>query len=124
VPEEMIGNEPPDSSPDEAEERLRFHDMERRLKLLEDRIAYAKTYDEVLLLRGDLGSKGRQSQLLKDMQEAGPDKRLISGPEYKALCKTWARCDRQLEKLEAKLRPSAEDSFMDPPDDERQPGVD
>ena len=97
---------------------LSFRDLESRLNNLENGIAYAKTYDDVVKLRAELGSRGKPSQLTRDMQEAGPTRRILSGPEFKAVGKIWARCDRQLAKLEEKLKPDAADSFTDPPEEE------
>lgn len=102
-----------------SDEHLSFRVLKQQLDELEKGITYATTYDEVLSLRETLGSKGKFTPLTKAMQEAGPERRLLAPAEYNELNKTWSRCDRQLAKLEAKVKkPDAADSFTDPPDEE------
>ena len=108
----------------------------RILEKLKSDVAYCRTWEELQALRAIAGTKSKQSELTRRMQEYGPDKRIISGAQFKELSKLWQHCDRQLTALEAKLKPpSVEASFIDPPDDadgteafaperERQPGED
>lgn len=121
---EAVRGDDPVQPMGEGQEHLVFSELERRLKDIESRIVYATTYDECLAIRAELGSKAKpkDSPMTRDIQAAGPELRLITGPEYKALNKAWARCDRQLTIIEAKLKPSVEDSFRDEPEDDRQPG--
>lgn len=126
VAEEIMGDDTEfHSGPDGVDGPLSYNSLEAQLNRIESAIGSAArtscTYDEALALRKALGSQayGGQSQLLKDMQEAGPTRKLISGSEYKALSKLWMRCDRQLTKLEAKVKkPDVVDSFTDPPEGE------
>lgn len=120
VAEELMDDGEFQGGPPGVDGPLSYVALEKRLTNLESAIAYARTYDDVVSARAELGSgkRGGQSQLLKDMQEAGPTRKLMSGPEYKALNKLWLRCDRQLAKLEEKHKPDAADSFTDPPEGE------
>lgn len=120
VAEEIMGDGAGEfpSGPDGVDGPLSFVALERRLNDLEKAITCAATYDEVLRIRAELGSRGKPSQLTRDMQEAGPTRHLLSPAEFKAVSKIWARCDRQLAKLEEKHKPDAADSFTDPPDGE------
>jgi hypothetical protein len=116
VASELVGEEPL-NAPGEGDEEFAFSPMEELLKRLEDDLTYCKTYDHLCAIREELGTKSKQSPLLKRMQIAGPEKRLISGPEYKELCKRWARCDRMRAKLEEKLKPDVLDSFTSDEED-------
>jgi hypothetical protein len=123
VAEEIMGDEEPEfhGGPPGVDGPLSFGSLEKRLADIEKTITYAKSYDDVVRARAELGSRGKPSQLTRDMQEAGPTRRILSGPEFKAISKIWARCDRQLAKLEEKHKPDAVDSFTDPPEDEEPP---
>jgi len=103
----------------------------KQLEKLKSDIAYCKTWEELLKLRAECGSRTVQSQILKELQEYGPGKRIISGAQHKELSKIWQHCDRQLTKLEATIKgPQVEAHFGDEQDGteafgpERQPGED
>lgn len=104
--------------------------MTKTLEKLKSDVAYCKTWDEMVGLRTLCGSQSKQSELLKQMQDFGPDRRVISGHQHKDLSKIWQHCDRQLTALEGKLKPPpVEASFVDPIDDDtdafaptREPG--
>lgn len=136
--------DPPHLSPhtpiDEAPNAGRSEDaatfMKRMTGILEklkSDIAYCKSYDEMVQLRALCGSKAKPGDLNRQMQDYGPDRRIISGAQFKDLSKIWQHCDRQLAALEAKLKPPPiEASFQDEPEDdteafgakEREPGED
>jgi hypothetical protein len=93
--------------------RTRTEQLER----LKSDIAYCKTWEEMVKLRAECGSPAVQSQILRELQENGPDKRIISGAQHKELSKIWQHCHRQLTALEGKLKPPpVEASFTDEPD--------
>lgn len=123
VAESMLDEEPPPQDfwgpPDDNRP---FAELEGQLKKLEAAILAAKSYDEALSLRSELGTKKDPSQLNKDIQRAAgltPGARqTLRGNEYKVLGALWQRCNRQLVNLEAKVKkPDAADSFTDPPDE-------
>jgi hypothetical protein len=77
----------------------------------------ADTYQKVLTLRATVGYKGGAAQTdWQNRYRAAYDS--LNGEQRKEIGRLWQRCDRQLAKLEEKLKPSAEESFTDPPDDE------
>jgi len=78
------------------------------------------TYQKVLTLRATVGYKGSATPTdWQNRYRAAYDS--LNGEQRKEIGRLWQRCDRQLAKLEEKLKPSAVDSFTDPPDDEADP---
>jgi hypothetical protein len=74
------------------------------------------TYQKALTLRAVVGYKGGDKQT--DWQQRyryAYDS--LNGAQRKEIGRLWNRCDRQLAKLEEKLKPGVEASFVDPPDD-------
>ncbi len=101
-----------------------FNAFDDRLAKIEELTAKCATYGDALTIRAELGSKAKQSELTREIQEAEQSKR-INGDEYHALGKRWLRIDRQLKRKEADLAPAVEASFIDDPEpEERQPGED
>lgn len=101
-----------------------FNALDDQLAKLEELIAKALTYQDVLTIRAELGSKAKPSELNRAIQKALEDER-INGDEYKALGKRWLRIDRQAKVKEDRFAPRVEASFIDEPDrDEREPGSD
>jgi len=87
------------------------------LEALESDVDACYNYDDALVIRSNLGSKAKPSELNRSIQRAGEGNRL-SINERKELSKIWQRTDRKLAKLETKLAPDAAASFAD---DEEQP---
>ncbi len=85
-----------------------------RLQSLEEQTAKCASYDDVLLVRTQLGSKATPSQLTRELSTAMQTK-LISGQQHKDLGKVWQRIDRQLEK-KAREFGDAANAFTDPGD--------
>lgn len=129
----LSAHTPIDESPDagQSEDAGAFVTrVTAELEKLKSDCAYCKTWDELVRLREVCGTKAKQSRLTREMQDYGPERRIISGAQYKELSKLWMHCDRQLTALEAKLKPPpVEASFVDEPDGtealgapEREPG--
>lgn len=79
-------------------------------------------WQRILELREQLGSKAKMSPLLKRLQEATEQRRIVPD-ERKLLGKNWQRTARKLDKLEANTpRPDALDAFSDPPDEDEGQG--
>jgi hypothetical protein len=75
------------------------------------------TYQKLLTLRAVVGNKdGRQPTPWQQQYKAAQDS--MNGAQRKEIGRLWNRCDRQLAKLEEKLKPDAAESFIDPPDDD------
>jgi phage recombination protein Bet len=86
-----------------------------RLATVESDLETCDSYDKVNAIRAILGTKAKQSDLTRTMQqkaEAGD----VSPSQRQELGKSWQRCNRKCEKLEKELAPSVEDGFVDPDD--------
>lgn len=117
VPEEMAQSEqsrqmtnshsPHDdgSAPPEGDASL-FDPLYEALQTVENSLAGCDTYDKALELRDILGTSAKQSRLTKDIQSVTAE---LSVEQRKELSRLWARCNRQVAKLEKELAPSAED---------------
>ncbi len=82
------------------------------------------SYDKALALRNVIGSGRVQSELLKRIQ-AGKESGALTGAMQAELGKLWQHCHRQVSKLEEKLKPALESSFVDEPEAPlREPGAD
>lgn len=114
----------PHTAPDEPADAGKSEDavtfmarVQKQLADMKSDVAYCKTWSEMVALRDKLGSHSKQSKLLKEMQDYGPERRIISGHQHKELSKLWQHCDRELTKLEGKLKPPPiEATFTDEPD--------
>jgi hypothetical protein len=111
-----------------------FPELNQRLLDIERQIDTARTYQDSLAIRAELGSKAKPGAPIPLAIQQAKEARAISPEEYKKLSANWQRCHRKTEKLEANApRPDAAASFSDSPDDaeqgyiprgERQPGED
>lgn len=133
VAEVVYGEELP---PEDATEPNPFAGLKADLQSHETRIAtalnptnpdQALTDEQERLLaieiRHDMGSKANPRGRIAAMVQTAKERRTITPQEYKELSKDWARVDRQLAKLEARVKPvDVTESFRD--DDEREPGSD
>lgn len=75
------------------------------------------SYDKALALRAIIGTKAKQSDLTKRIQEAS-ESGAINGNTHRELGKLWQHCHRQIEKLEKELAPGPEEAMRDPGADE------
>lgn len=97
-------------------------DLMGKLQRIKDTIAAGvDSYDKALALRALIGTKAKQSELTKRIQEAS-ESGAINGATHRELGKLWQHADRQINKLLEQLKPDVADSFRDEP--ERQPGED
>lgn len=92
-----------------------------RFSTLESDLEQCDSWEKANALRAILGTRAQQSELTRTMQQKA-ESGDISPSQRQELGKTWMRCNRKLETLEAKLKPPIEASFTD--DTERQPGDD
>jgi hypothetical protein len=90
-----------------------------RFSTLEMDLEACDSWDKANALRAIMGTRAQQSELTRTMQQKA-ESGDISPSQRQELGKTWMRCNRKLEALEAKLKPAVEASFAD----ERQPGED
>jgi hypothetical protein len=98
-----------------------FKSLCGRFVTVETDLEKCDSWEKANALRAILGTRAQQSELTRTMQlkaEAGD----ISPSQRAELGKTWMRCNRKLEKLEEKLKPSVEDVLRGQP--EREPGDD
>lgn len=100
----------PDGDP-EIYEKLRGE-----LASVDISIESCDSYQKLLMLRAVTGYKaGAPTDWQTRYKAAEPS---LNGAQRKEIGRLWNRCDRQLAKLEEKLKPSAEASFTDPTDDD------
>jgi hypothetical protein len=92
-----------------------------RFSTLETDLGACDSWEKANALRAILGTRAAQSELTRTMQQKA-ESGDISPSQRQELGKTWMRCDRNLAKLEAKLKPPIEASFVDEPT--REPGED
>lgn len=83
-----------------------FDPLHEALQTVENSLAGCDTYDKALELRGILGTSAQQSRLTKDIQSVTAE---LSVVQRKELSRLWAKCNRQVAKLEKELATSAED---------------
>jgi len=102
-------------NPNEEGDRL-YEAIMKRFASMEEQIAKLATYDDALLVRAQLGSKAKPSQLNREIQTAR-EKSMLDHVQGKELGRTWQRLDRQLTKKEAELRTDAAGAFTDPDTD-------
>lgn len=108
----QIGPHDDGHAPPEGDDSLYLPLLEQ-LQTVENSLAGCDTYDKALELRGIIGDKAKMSTLTKDIQAA---RESISVGQRKELGRLWQRCDRQVAKLEEKLKPDAAASFVDEAD--------
>lgn len=119
-------DEPATSTSEHFEERM------ATLVALEGRIDRCATYDDMLAIRSELGSKAKPTSALCVAMQQDRETQRCSPEERKLISQNWQRCDRKLAKVEARIKPpDAASSFSDPEDadeqgyiprNERQPG--
>jgi hypothetical protein len=91
-------------------------ELSKALVQIKKDVAVCESYEEMLRLRTLLGTRSNQSPLTKRLQ-AGVESGDISPTARIGLNKLWMHCDRQVAKLEGKLKPPPiEASFTDEPD--------
>jgi len=99
-----------------------FRHLCGRFSTIEADLDSCDSWEKLTALRALLGTKAKQSELTRTMQlkaESGD----ISPTQRQELGKTWQRCNRKAERLEATIKPPpVEASFADEP--EREPGDD
>jgi phage recombination protein Bet len=125
TPEEMqqadSGQVPPQISPHDQEGDTELGDPEifeglrGELATVDISVEVADTYDKVLALRAVVGSKGGAPTSWQKRYKAAYES--MNGAQRKELGRLWNRCDRQLEKLEGKLKTDATAAFADDPED-------
>lgn len=96
-------------------------ELGRKLGKVKEALARCDTYDKALALRAIIGTRSQQSDLTKRLQ-AGKESGDVTARQAGEIDKLWHHCDRQVAKLEDKLKPSIEATYTDPPD--REPGDD
>ncbi len=108
VASSVMGDAPPEPVPDGEEHP--FQRLQAQLAKLEDLIAMCTRYEDALTILEELGAKSphKSTALTRELQDLGPEKRVLSVPEYRELTKVWSRCDRQLTKKLKSLAPSVE----------------
>jgi hypothetical protein len=89
-----------------------FRDLCGRFAVIETDMEKCDSWEKACALRSLIGSRSAQSELTRTMQQKS-ESGDISPTQRKELGRTWARCDRNLTKLEQKLKPAIEDSFTD-----------
>lgn len=87
-------------------------ELGRKLTKVKDAFPRCDSYDKAMALRAILGSRAQQSELTKRLQ-AGKESGDIAPSQAAELDKLWMHCDRQVAKLETKLKPPIEASFVD-----------
>lgn len=88
-----------------------FSRLLAQLQTIEETIAKCTTYEEALTVRVELGSRSKQSPLLRELQEAsgkGEGPRTLRDGEHGELSRLWGKLDRQLAKREKELAPRVE----------------
>jgi phage recombination protein Bet len=97
-----------------------IRDLCSRFAAIETSLEACDSWEKTAALRALLGTRAQQSDLTRTMQqkaEAGD----ISPTQRAELGKTWMRCNRKLEKLEATHKPPPiESSFIDPDDEHEE----
>jgi len=110
----------PGDTPDAPQDDDLAADLARILEQAKADCATCDSYEKAVALRAIIGSKAKQSDLTRRIQEA-MENSAINANTHRELGKLWQHCHRQIEKLEKKLAPGPEASFKD---QEREPGQD
>jgi len=118
-PERQLGAiNPHDQEGDSADgDPETYEKLRGELASVDISLEVCDSYQKVLTLRATVGYKGSATPTdWQNRYRAAYDS--LNGEQRKEIGRLWQRCDRQLAKLEEKLKPSAEASFTDPPDDD------
>lgn len=90
---------------------------------LEARIDRCSSYDEMLSIRSELGSKAKPTSALCIEMQKDRETQRCAPEERKLISQTWQRCDRKLAKAEARIKPpSAVDLLTSMPDEDEGQG--
>lgn len=103
-----------------------FVDLSNQLAVIKAELPTCDSYDKALAFRNVIGSGKVQSELLRRIQE-GKTSGALTASMQAELGKLWQHCHRQVTKLEEKLKPALESSFVDEPEAPapmREPGAD
>jgi phage recombination protein Bet len=128
-PMQLSPHRGPGDGDDAGDEDL-FRSLCGRFSTIESELDACDSWEKANALRALLGTRSVQSELTRTMQQKA-ESGDISPSQRQELGKTWMRCNRKLEKLEERLKPSVEATFTDEPDGtealgapEREPGSD